>query len=152
MGLKLSTLYFEPQTGRPNLRFLTLKTALILGLYLNAYFFTVGTVRDNSMSPFLWKAGATHFSDLVLYGKVLSPTDRLKDRIVALKNPFEPKEVVFRRVIAEEGDWVQRADDGGIIKVPKGHVWVECENGKERRVDSLSEDLGGPVSKKFVQG
>lgn len=101
------------------------------------------------MTPFMWQAG-TPFSDLVLYRKILGPKERLKNKIVALRNPFEPGEVVFRRVIAEEGEWVQRADDGGIIKVPKGHVWVECENPKERRIDSLSEETGGPISTKFV--
>jgi len=43
-------------------------------------------------------------------------------------------------------------DDGGIIKIPKGHVWIECENEKERSIDSLSEEIGGPISKKFVLG
>ena len=42
-------------------------------------------------------------------------------------------------------------DDGGIIKVPAGHVWVECENMEDRNYDSLTM-LGGPISKKLVMG
>lgn len=60
--------------------------------------------------------------------------------------------MVFRRVIADEGQWVQRIDDGGIIKIPVGHVWIECENDKARSLDSLSDDLGGPISKQLVLG
>ncbi len=41
-------------------------------------------------------------------------------------------------------------DDGGIIKVPNGHVWIEVENGKVRDHDSLSSY--GPLSKKYIQG
>lgn len=42
-------------------------------------------------------------------------------------------------------------DDQGIIKIPRQHIWVECENPAERRDDSLTE-LGGPISKKYVVG
>lgn len=33
------------------------------------------------------------------------------------------------------------------MKVPNGFSWVECENDRKRKYDSLS-DFGGPISKK----
>ena len=71
---------------------------------------------------------------------------------MAVRDPFKLNHVVFRRVVAEENQWVQRADNGGIIKVPRGHVWIECENENQRSVDSLTDEIGGPISKKFVLG
>jgi hypothetical protein len=41
-------------------------------------------------------------------------------------------------------------DNGGIIKIPTGHVWLECDNSKERHIDSIS--TLGPISKKFILG
>jgi hypothetical protein len=41
-------------------------------------------------------------------------------------------------------------DDGGIIKVPFGHVWVECENDKQRGIDSLT--AFGPITSKLILG
>jgi hypothetical protein len=70
-----------------------------------------------------------------------------------MRDPAKLDRVVFRRVIGEENQWVQRAIDGGLIKIPKGHVWIEQENENvERSVDSLADEIGGPVSKKLVLG
>ena len=88
----------------------------------------MGSVRDESMHPYMRKAGGSLFSDTVLYLKFSQPNERLQNKIVAVQDPFKLNHVVFRRVIAEENQWVQRANDGGIIKIPKGHVWIECEN------------------------
>lgn len=41
-------------------------------------------------------------------------------------------------------------DNGGILKIPNGHVWLEGDNPLERTADSLGEL--GPISKKFVFG
>lgn len=41
-------------------------------------------------------------------------------------------------------------DNGGIIKIPQNHVWVECENPHERSLDSLTDF--GPISKKYIVG
>jgi hypothetical protein len=72
---------------------------------------------------------------------------------VAIRDPSQIDKVVFRRVIAEENQWVQRAIDGGLIKIPKGHIWIEQENEEiVRTVDSLADEIGGPVSKKLVLG
>ena len=49
-------------------------------------------------------------------------------------------------MIAVENEWVKRLDDGGIIQIPAGHVWVECEclKSKNRNLDSLTDF--GPIS------
>jgi len=41
--------------------------------------------------------------------------------------------MILRRVIGVPGEWVQRADDGGFIQLPKEHLWIECENDQERQ-------------------
>lgn len=61
-----------------------------------------------------------------------------------MKNPFKHNDILFRRVIAVENEWIQREDDGGIIKIPKNHIWVESINPKERGLDSIS--TFGPIS------
>ena len=69
-------------------------------------------------------------ADKILYSKVKAlPNEQssLTGKVVAMVNPYDEKEVIFRRVIATETLWVKRMDDNGIIQVPKGHVWVECE-------------------------
>ena len=106
MGLSLSHLYFDSLTGKPNLRFLTLTTSIVAFLYAQAFLFSVATVRDNSMVPYMRKAGGWLFCDTVLYKKFSQPNERLQNKIVAVQDPFKLNHVVFRRVIAEENQWV----------------------------------------------
>lgn len=90
--------------------------------------------------------------DYVMYSKQILKGEKLNNRIVAIKDPFSTR-VLFRRVIAEEHQWVQRIDDGGIIKIPNGHVWIEGDNeDEERTLDSLNAKNGGPISKKHIYG
>ena len=126
-------------------------TSIVVFLYFTTYSFSIGQVKDNSMLPFLRKAGFP-FSDTVFYFKFSDPKGPLRNTMVALMDTFTPGNVVFRRVIADEGQWIQRVDDGGIIKIPKGHLWIECENPSERSLDSLGEDFGGPISRTLVHG
>lgn len=100
------------------------------------------------MSPYLLN---TTFKDVVWYSRYTLPKEKLRNKIVAIKDPFST-EIVFRRVIADENQWVQRMDDGGILKVPQGHVWIECDNEHGRRLDSLSPEINGPISRKHVLG
>ena len=41
-------------------------------------------------------------------------------------------------------------DNGGIIKIPNGHVWIECDHDGAREFDSLT--TFGPISSKYVKG
>ena len=102
MGQAVSSMYFLPQTGKANLRSLTLTTSAILLVYLNSFSFTVSSVKDDSMSPFFRKAGFL-FSDVVFYFKHVPAKSELRGHIVAIQDPFKPGHVVFRRVIADEG-------------------------------------------------
>ena len=60
------------------------------------------------MSPYFRKAidGGGLFSDRILYGKGFFKNQDLNGSIIAIKNPFKPKEVMFRRVVAVEDQWV----------------------------------------------
>ena len=64
---------------------------------------------------------SNYFTDeRILYDK-LADTERVKKwkgKYVAIRNPFNGNEVLVRKVIAVPGQWVQRKDDGGLIKIP----------------------------------
>ena len=53
---------------------------------------------------------------------------------------------MFATVVGADGQWVKRKDDGGFIKLPRNHVWVEADSGR----DSLTE--WGPISQEFIKG
>lgn len=57
MGSTISSLYFHVPTGKPNLRFLTLTTLIIAGIYFFTFNMQFARVKDSSMAPFLMKAG-----------------------------------------------------------------------------------------------
>ena len=102
MGQSISHLYFVQTTGKPNLRFLTITTLVFVGFYAQAFLFSLGVVRDDSMLPYMRKAGGYLFSDTIFYRKFTQPNERLQNKIVAVKDPFKLNHVVFRRVVAEE--------------------------------------------------
>eukprot|EP00347_Sterkiella_histriomuscorum_P023723 403333608 len=141
-------LYFKAD-GSPNLKNLTLATFLLAGVYFKAFWFTTGRVKDDTMVPY-FRTGGFPFADRVLYQQFYLIKEKLQGKIVAVQNPYKKNEIIFRRIIAEQNQWVQRIDDGGIIKVPNNHVWVESINPNDRGVDSLS--TFGPISKNFVVG
>ena len=51
----------------------------------------------------------------MLIRKVIYKGESIENRIVAVIDPFTHGRIVFRRVVADEGRWVQRSDDGGLI-------------------------------------
>ena len=53
-------------------------------------------------------------------------------------------------MIATPNFWIKRKDDGGIIKIPNGHVWVENFSSEEECNDSITKF--GPVSQSYVHG
>ena len=80
------------------------------------------------LRSFFEKLSSFVMADKVLYRK-LKPSDlkQLIGKVVAVQNPFNVKEVVYRRITATEHFWVRRMDNAGIIEIPKHHVWIECE-------------------------
>lgn len=77
MGATVSHLYFDHVTGKPNLRFLTVTTSIVAFLYAQAFLFSLASVRDDSMVPYMRKAGGRVFCDTVLYRKFSQPNERL---------------------------------------------------------------------------
>ena len=45
--------------------------------------------------------------------------------VVYLRSPSDQDRWVTRRLVALEGDWVTRAADDDVTKVPRGHCWIE---------------------------
>jgi hypothetical protein len=104
------------------------------------------------MAPYLSPGSNILTRDVIWYSKHVMKGEKLKGKIVAVRDPFS-RRVVFRRVIADELMWVQRMDDGGIIQVPSGHVWIEQDNnGIKHSVDSLTSEIGGPITINHVLG
>ena len=162
--------YFFRQDGAVHMKRLSLSTFFFFGLYSNAFLFSVRHVDEPGMDPILqgynqvYEAGVKSghpiarflLADKVLFSKVKAlPNEHLhlQGKVIALRNPYNKKEIVFRRVIATESLWVKRSDDGGIIQVPKGHVWIECEcevPSQQRNLDSIT--TFGPISTSLVLG
>ena len=91
-------------------------------------------------------------SDKVMYSKMRPDrVEILRDKVVALKDPYNPGCVIYRKVVATEHLWVRRYDSGTIVQVPKGHVWVECTTpNQDTCPDSIT--AFGPISCAFVLG
>ena len=122
-------------------------------LRLNRQFSELSKRTDYSDQSFFKKLSSFVMADKVLYRK-LKPSDlkQLIGKVVAVQNPFNVKEVVYRRITATEHFWVRRMDNAGIIEIPKHHVWIECESKEEgqRNLDSITNF--GPISQQFVLG
>ena len=57
-------------------------------------------------------------ADKVVFSKLKAlPNEqsKLTGKVVAMINPFDKSEIIYRRVVATETLWVKRADDGAII-------------------------------------
>ncbi|KAL5218443.1 hypothetical protein ABZP36_019127 [Zizania latifolia] len=48
--------------------------------------------------------------------------------VVMFKCPSDHKELFVKRLIALPGEWMQLPGSPEIIKIPKGHCWVEGDN------------------------
>ena len=129
---------------------LTATSGFLFTLYTWTFLLGVGSVHDDGI-PILRK-GSLLYGDKVLYSK-LKPGPRhvqeLHNKVIAVKNPFKPSELLFRRVVATENFWIRRSDDSGLIQIPKGHLWVECDL-PDSGLDSLSQL--GPISTGLVLG
>lgn len=63
-------------------------------------------------------------------------------------DPHSNKNVLIRKLIGLPSEWISRKDDGGMIRLPNCHIWIECEGEHER--DSLSKF--GPITAKLLLG
>ena len=141
--------FFFKTNGQVNLFNLSLTSGTFFATYLFTFIFGINQVKEPGMTPtlrlnrefsklskrtdysdqsFFKKLSSFVMADKVLYRK-LKPSDlkQLIGKVVAVQNPFNVKEVVYRRITATEHFWVRRMDNAGIIEIPKHHVWIECE-------------------------
>ncbi|XP_065912134.1 mitochondrial inner membrane protease subunit 2-like isoform X1 [Dysidea avara] len=90
----------------------------------------VGIVRGRSMQPTLNPA-SSGWSDLVLIDRLTvkwRPASR--GEVVVFTCPNDPWKTYVKRVIAVEGDVVRPRTHRSSRVIPKGHCWVEGDNGK----------------------
>ena len=93
---------------------------------------SVAIVNGDSMQPTLNPCGdGFRNRDVVLLDKVTKPE---KGDIVVMRSPESARQLVVKRLIGKDGDWVKRRS-GGLAHVPKGKIWVEGDN-KDTSVDS----------------
>ncbi|XP_052691978.1 mitochondrial inner membrane protease subunit 1-like [Crassostrea angulata] len=103
-------------------------------LFANKVAWTIDLI-GNSMYP------AIHSNDKALIEYLTVSNYRVqKGDVVILKNPYKPTHLVCKRIIGMEHDYITN-EDGKIIKVPKGHVWIEGDN----KADSEDSRDYGPV-------
>jgi len=57
------------------------------------------------MSPY-FRPDSRLFSDRVAYKKFLIINESLNGSIVAIRNPFKPSEILLRRQVASENEWI----------------------------------------------
>ncbi|KAF0742558.1 hypothetical protein AaE_008607 [Aphanomyces astaci] len=109
---------------------------LPVAIAFNAVGLSWGRVQGKSMQPTLNRDYATTTKgDTVLLDKFsVQMLHRLvRGDVVVLKSPTDPGELLTKRLIALEGDWVE-GRNGKRVVVPPGKCWVEGDN------EDVSED------------
>lgn len=48
--------------------------------------------------------------------------------VVIITNPHDPSQLLVKRVIATEGDWIRNRLDQTLTRVPTSKIWVEGDN------------------------
>lgn len=91
--------FYFTRDGHPNMRSMAFTTGALFLIYFNECWFSMSTAKDRSMHPFISPVGKG-FSDTVMYWRGIPREEYLKNSIVAIRNPTNPKEILFRRVIA----------------------------------------------------
>lgn len=145
------SLYFR-RDGSVNYRNLTMTSMTLTSLYIATFVLGQGRAEDNGIAT-IEPSTSAMTADRVLYWKLKPSPKKMKDlkgKLVAMRNPYDPYQVLYRRVIATELFWIQRQDDSGLIQVPRGHVWLECDYPTKDNLDSISKF--GPVSTGLLLG
>lgn len=114
------------------------------------YVGSVKGVTGISMQPTL-NPNPRHSSDVVLVNSwaVRRFEGINRGDIVTLTDPTDPDAALIKRVIALEGDRVRSINyKKKIVKIPKGHCWVEGDNHSH----SHDSNSFGPVAVGLIQG
>ncbi|KAF8453961.1 peptidase S24/S26A/S26B/S26C, partial [Terfezia claveryi] len=131
------------------LRLLLWTPALI---FVTDHVLSLAWVRGRSMSPTLspQHTHPTTNRDCVLTWKwrVREHNPPLcRGEVIVFRLPSDPEKGVVKRVVGVEGDLVRlRRNARGVVEVPKGHLWVEGDEGFHSRD---SNDYG-PIPKGLV--
>ncbi|KAL5740416.1 hypothetical protein ACOSP7_029298 [Xanthoceras sorbifolium] len=122
----------------------------IVGLTISDRYVSVLPVRGSSMWPtFNPTTNSSLLSDdWVLVEKFcLAKYKFSHGDVVVFSSPNNHKEKLIKRITGLPGDWIGTRDFN-VVKIPKGHCWVEGDN------PSLSMDSGsfGPVALGLIRG
>ncbi|OQS06275.1 mitochondrial inner membrane protease subunit [Thraustotheca clavata] len=104
-------------------------TYIPIGLAFNALVLSFGRVEGRSMQPTLNPSDTDR--ELVLLDKFSVQVAHRVARgdVIVLKSPSDPSELLTKRLIAIEGDWVE-GRSGRRVVVPAGKCWIEGDNGE----------------------
>ncbi|KAH7435803.1 hypothetical protein KP509_06G080300 [Ceratopteris richardii] len=115
------------------------------------------TIQGNSMQPTLQQGHKDFISllkgDVVFYEKISAPAYKYcRGDVVVLsffcRSPTDPDQLMVKRLIAMQGDWVNVPGSHEIHQIPKGRCWVEGDNGNL----SLDSRNFGPIPLGLVKG
>jgi len=125
----------------------------VVGITLSDRVGSVATMHGRSMQPTLNPGEDNPLGFLnadLLYLEKLSLRTYSFSRgdVVVFRSPLEPKVWLVKRLIALQGDWVTVPGTYEILQVPKGHCWVEGDNGEI----SLDSKSFGPISLGLMKG
>ncbi|KTW30230.1 hypothetical protein T552_00708 [Pneumocystis carinii B80] len=114
-------------------------TWLPVFLFIHDHLASIGMVQGESMKPTLNPDINGSWHDWVFlkrWGLVRSDgsLDIKRGQVVMMKSPVDPETYLAKRVLALEGDYVQtRTRAAYCVKIPKGYVWVEGDEGFRSR-------------------
>ncbi|KAL0080325.1 mitochondrial inner membrane protease subunit 2 [Phycomyces blakesleeanus] len=99
-------------------------------------------VEGRSMQPTLNPDSNQMKRDIVLLNKWSATSHSFqRGQVVVLTSPTNPKRQITKRIIALQGDTVKLRQGTEKVYVPKGHCWVEGDEG----FHSNDSNLFGPV-------
>ncbi|XP_059471666.1 mitochondrial inner membrane protease subunit 2 [Neocloeon triangulifer] len=125
----------------------SLLRSVLLGIPIGVTFFDsigyVARVEGVSMQP-TFNPDTEGSSDFVYLDRLpLRNYSIERGDVVSLISPKNPRDVLIKRVVALEGDLVvTKRYKKPLLRVPKGHCWVEGDNSGR----SLDSNEFGPVS------
>ncbi|KAF8457570.1 peptidase S24/S26A/S26B/S26C [Kalaharituber pfeilii] len=147
----------------PSTILLTLPPLIFLTDHVGSLFWVRGRSMSPTLTPF-YPPGDDRIPTLPARDCVLTTKWQVRTRplkrgdIVVFRHPQDPEKGVVKRVVGVQGDVIRprapllRAQGGGsgggdgMVEVPKGHVWVEGDEGRW----SLDSNEYGPVSRFLV--
>eukprot|EP01095_Lingulamoeba_sp_RSL-Kostka_P003918 TRINITY_DN15035_c0_g1_i1.p1 TRINITY_DN15035_c0_g1~~TRINITY_DN15035_c0_g1_i1.p1 ORF type:complete len:191 (+),score=35.68 TRINITY_DN15035_c0_g1_i1:71-643(+) len=121
-------------------------TPIPVGIIVISYLFhktvELGSISGGSMEPTI-KNGSK-----MIYTKLFSRRKLKRGDIIITKPPHRVGDAAIKRIIAISGDVITKRDNGKLIQIPPGHIWIEGDNSKT----SIDSNFYGPIPKNLVIG